>query len=102
MRRGSNGLPVADLTQEGSGKMSKLYRVIVTGGTPQDRDRGQETTVEVLYCGYDRLEAIRVYHESHPLDFGGANYTGGTRWTVRQSKAVLDLDAGAMGSRSLT
>lgn len=69
-----------------------LYRVLVTSGTPQARDRGQTSTDEVLYCGYDRLEAIRHYHRSRALDKGGANYTGPCRRTIVQSKTVHGED----------
>jgi len=77
----------------------KLYRIMITTGTPQDRDCGQMQVAEVLYCGYDREEAARVYHASKPLDFGGGNYTGRTRWTIAQSKEIATaVDAHALAA----
>jgi hypothetical protein len=69
----------------------RLYRIIVTEGTPQDRKRCQTRVTAVLYCGYDREEAIRVFHGSRPLDFGGLNFTGDQRLTVAQSKEITSV-----------
>ena len=52
-------------------KSEKLYRVMVrkTGSMqPCETFWRRET----LYCGTDRTEARRVYHESAPSDFGGS------------------------------
>lgn len=54
----------------------KLYRVErqhrYDGGSGRDR----LSSTEVLYCGYDRDEARRVYHENKPRDTysGAGNY----------------------------
>lgn len=52
--------------------VKKLYRVMreyrYNGGIGSDRL--QSTTV--LYCGYDRDEARRVYHENRPADKSGS------------------------------
>lgn len=66
----------------------RLYRIIVTTGTPQNIANGQEK-VTVLYCGYDRLEAVRIYHESRPQDYY-RGYTGPCRETKAQSKEVAE------------
>ncbi len=53
-----------------------LYRVLREHGSNQGRYECHGQTV--LYCGYDRLEAVRVYHESQPLDSDrgpGSQYT---------------------------
>lgn len=64
-----------------------LYRVIrksgYNGGVGCERVEGRE----VLYCGYDRLEALRVYHANRPVDrgaFPGSYFTK----TVFQKKRV--------------
>lgn len=71
----------------------KLYRVIVTTGTPQDRERQGYRVAEVLYCGYDRHDAAQAYYASRALDFGGGNYTGGMRETKCQSKEIAEEPA---------
>ncbi len=68
----------------------RLYRIVITTGTPQDRDRGEERISEVVYCGYDRLEAIRLYHLSRAMDCGGEDYTGRCRLTVAKSKEIVE------------
>jgi hypothetical protein len=68
----------------------KLYRVSVTTDTEQDRDRGQGGTPVVLYCGYDRLEAARVYYELRAKDYNRGGYTGQERFTRCQSKEIAE------------
>ena len=47
--------------------MSELYRITArTTGSLQPGGSFWQT--EVLYCGYDRDEARRVFHESEPSD----------------------------------
>lgn len=65
----------------------KIYRIMAM--TTNSSQPSSETywNKQVLYCGYDRLEAIRVYHESTPLDYW-CGYGNRCRKTVAQSKAV--------------
>jgi hypothetical protein len=69
----------------------RLYRVIAlttTSRGPGKTNNGcTHWTSEVLYCGYDRLEAARIYHQSKPLDYwqGVGNRC---RETISQSKWV--------------
>lgn len=64
----------------------KLYRVMVkTTGSLQPCGTHWES--QVLYCGYDREEAIRVYHASTPTD-RWMGYGSQARKTIGQSKGV--------------
>lgn len=64
----------------------KLYRVMIkTTGSLQPAETFWRK--EVIYCGYDRDEAVRVYHESTPTDTKGS-YGNPARVTVGQSKEV--------------
>lgn len=66
--------------------MTVLYRIVVrTTGSFQPRSTFWAK--EVLYCGYDRLEAIRIYHQSTPSDHGGS-YGNACRETMAQSRKV--------------
>lgn len=47
--------------------MSKLYRVI-RRTTDSLQSTGTHWSSEVLYSGYDRDEARRIYHETKPSD----------------------------------
>ena len=49
----------------------KLYRV-VRESYYDAGNRDQIHGVEVLYCGYDREEALRVYHQHAPECRGAA------------------------------
>jgi 20S proteasome alpha/beta subunit len=49
----------------------RLYRVV----RESCYDAGSHTEVhgtEVLYCGYDKLEAVRAYHANPSGQYGGA------------------------------
>ena len=52
--------------------------------------REELSSSEVLYCGYDRLLALRVYHANTPSDSN--NCSPGSRYhvTVKQSKEVSE------------
>jgi hypothetical protein len=68
--------------------MKKLYRVIAktTDSLRPSRDYNVfETTV--LYCGFDRDEALVAYHKSTPLDY---SYGYGNRYrkTVAKSRVI--------------
>lgn len=66
----------------------RLYRVIArTTGSLQPSYTHWLT--DVLYCGYNRLEALRVYHESAPKDYG-ASYGNKARETKCQSRDVKE------------
>lgn len=68
--------------------VKKLYRVLVkTTGSLQPGSGNTFWQTDVLYCGYDRLEAARVYHENKPRDFGGS-YGNRCRETIGQSKEI--------------
>jgi len=68
--------------------MKKLYRVMVrTTGSLQPGSGGTTWQSNVLYCGYDRDEAVRVYHESKPGDYW-YGYGNRARRTLGQSKGV--------------
>lgn len=59
-------------------EVKKLYRVV----RQHVYDEGCRDTVhssEVLYCGYDRDEARRVYHENTPRD----TYRGAGKYYYR-------------------
>lgn len=64
----------------------KLYRVLVKSTTSL---QPCETywKKEVLYCGYDKLEAVRIYHNSTPNDYSGS-YGNPARRTMNQVKTV--------------
>jgi hypothetical protein len=64
----------------------RLYLVEVSICSPQSRD-SDLTRWRVLYCGYDRLEAVRVYTESRAEDYHGS-YTCQARVTRARGKAV--------------
>ncbi len=67
----------------------KLYRILrKTAGSLQPGSGQTFWNVTVLYCGYDRLEALRVYHESSPADVE-RGYGHRCVRTVAQSKEVL-------------
>lgn len=65
----------------------RLYRVIVRT-TTSVQPRGTCWQTEVLYCGYDRDEAERVYHASTPLDYW-QGYGNRSRETRAQGKSVM-------------
>ncbi len=63
-----------------------MYRVIArTTGSLQPSGTCWSKTV--LYCGYDRLEAARAYHESTPADYW-YGYGNRARETVGQRKEI--------------
>ena len=67
--------------------MATLYRVLVETGSNQGRH--EKHGEESLYCGYNRLEAVRVYHESTTSDHDrgpGSQY----RATVFQAGEVAE------------
>lgn len=70
-----------------------LYRVIIeqryNGGARCDVRQG---TAEVLYCGYSRLEAARVYHAATPTVQGGAAPGQYYRRVLAQKKQILASD----------
>ncbi len=48
----------------------KLYRIIRrTTGSLQPGSGATFWTTTVLYCGYDRAAALRVYHEAAPTAY---------------------------------
>jgi hypothetical protein len=67
----------------------KLYRVLVR--TTSILQLGSDThwASEVLYCGWDRDEALRVYHESRPGDYW-RGHGGRCRETKGQSKEYTE------------
>lgn len=66
----------------------KLYRIVArTTNSVQPGSGGTHWQTEVLYCGYDRAEALRVYHESTPRDYWHG-HGGRARETKAQSKDV--------------
>ena len=74
-----------------------LYRVIRrTAGSLQPGDT--YWTRDVLYCGYDRAEALRVYHEHEPTDFGGGygNRCQETLFEQLDTDALDEDEAGKM------
>ncbi len=44
----------------------KLYRVLKKKTNSLQPGSSTYWTTEVLYCGYDRKEAMRIYHENKP------------------------------------
>src|ERR1700681_559375 len=48
--------------------MKTLYRVVECFGSNQGYRHMEEHGRSVLYCGYDRLEAVRIFHESTVSD----------------------------------
>lgn len=66
-----------------------LYRVLAqtTGPLQPGGDDCTTWQTEVLYCGYDRLEAARAYHASTPADYW-YGYGNRCRRTKGQSKQV--------------
>jgi hypothetical protein len=54
--------------------MVTLYRVSVrsTHSLQPGSDDCTSWSQDILYCGYDRDEARRIYHESTPADYGGS------------------------------
>ena len=48
--------------------MEKLYRISVRSTSSLQPGGGSFWTTAVLYCGYDRDEARREYHNSEPHD----------------------------------
>ena len=78
-----------------------LYRVIRrTTGSVQPT--GTFWQNKVLYCGYDRDEARRVYHESEPTDYGGScgNQAAETAMQVIADKQSDDFNEDVMGEVS--
>lgn len=65
----------------------RLYRIIVWTTSSLQPGGGTYWEREVAYCGYDRAEALRVYHTNRPLDYG-YGYGNRARKTVRQNKTV--------------
>jgi hypothetical protein len=74
--------------------MTKLYRIIAKT-TNSLQPSGTFWNEEVLYCGYDRLEAIRVYHANTPLDssLGSRSYGISHRVTIAQSMVVSSCES---------
>lgn len=80
---------------------SKLYRVIrehyYNGGTGYE----QVNSTEVLYCGYDRDEAVRVYCANEPEDKHASpgSYGNATRFQSMDPATVADeeVESTAMG-----
>lgn len=66
-----------------------IYRVVARR-TGSVQPTGTFWDREVLYCGDDRQEARRVYHESEPEDFGGG-YGNQARETI--SEVISDADS---------
>lgn len=64
----------------------KLYRILVktTNSVQPDRTFWNK---EVKYCGYDREEALRIYHENTPGDFW-YGFGNRARKTVAQGKEI--------------
>jgi acyl-coenzyme A synthetase/AMP-(fatty) acid ligase len=74
----------------------KLYRILrKTTNSVQPSNTYWQT--EVLYCGYDRLEAIRVFHESRPRDYCHG-YGNSSVKTVGQSKEVKEDNNASTGN----
>lgn len=65
---------------------TRLYRVLVRS-TISLQPNGTTWQKNVLYCGYDRLEALRVFFESQPRDVW-SSFGGPARETLGQSKGV--------------
>jgi len=63
--------------------MSDLYRVLKRK-TSSLQPGGSFWTESVLYCGYDRDEARRVYYEALPETGGGGGYGNPTSDVVAQ------------------
>lgn len=66
----------------------KLYRIILEHCYNGGSGRHEVASREVLYCGYDRLEAARVYHGT----LGTGHDVPGRYFTrvVAQSKAIAE------------
>lgn len=70
-----------------------LYRIMVkTTGSLQPGPRETFWQKNVLYCGYDRAEALRVYHENRPTDYW-CGYGNRCQETVAQSKTFAFSEA---------
>lgn len=68
--------------------MSDLYRI--TARTTSSLQPGSSFwNTEVLYCGYDRDEARRVFHESEPAD---NNRSFGNPARETHSEIIVDGD----------
>jgi hypothetical protein len=63
-----------------------LYRIIVKA-TGSLQPGGSFWGRKVLYCGYDRLEAARIYHTSVVEDHD-SGYGNPARRTVAQRKEI--------------
>ena len=66
----------------------KLYRVIVRT-TNSLQPSGTSWCNDVLYCGYDRNDALVAYHASTVKDYGG-HHGNRCRETIAQSKSIDD------------
>ena len=55
-------------------EMTALYRVAAKStGSVQPGSGGTDWSHTVLYCGYDRAEALRTYREGEMGDYGGSH-----------------------------
>lgn len=72
--------------------MSTLYRITVKTTGSLQPGRGQTFwSKEVVYCGYDRDEAVMAYRANETADHGGTgSYGNRCRETVAEE---LDADA---------
>jgi hypothetical protein len=67
--------------------MKKLYRIVVKATDSLRPSGGSVFQITVLYCGFDRDEALVAYHKSTPLDY---SYGYGNRYrkTVAKSRVI--------------
>lgn len=77
--------------------MKTLFRVVVrTTASLQPGDGHWES--KVAYCGYDWLEAARVFHVQAPRDYSGG-YGGRCRRTLCEQTEVPDEPADPENAR---
>lgn len=69
---------------------SNLYRV-TRKHTGSRQPGGTYWTREVVYCGYDREEALRVYHAVEPTDYGGG-YGNAAKETIFESLDTSEIE----------
>jgi hypothetical protein len=69
--------------------VKKLY-VIVRENWYDNGRPARQSGQEVLYCGYDRFEAVRAFHQGRLEDDGGRGPGSYYTRTVARSKAVYE------------